>query len=125
MAGEPVADNPWVAAACWAAAPLSGGLVPLVLLIVTWKDRGSLTRRHALAATALWAVLMATYIPVFLLGMFLPAFQGEPPRTWAIAVAVAFFVISWGAVVVGVAVVLRSARRSPTRTSFSGSPAAR
>src|SRR5690606_6518871 len=113
MAGEPVADNPWAAAACWVGAPFSGGLVPLVLLIVTWKDRGSLARRHALAATALWAVLMAIYIPVFFLGMLLPAFQGEPPRTWAIAVAVAFFVISWGAAVVGVAVVFRSARSGP------------
>ena len=124
MAGEPIADSPWAAAASWVGAPFSGGLVPLVLLIVTWKDRGSLTRRHALAATALWAVLMAIYIPTFFLGMFLPAFQGEPPRTWAIAVAVAFFVISWGAAVVGAAVVLRSARSGPARDSFGGSPAA-
>ena len=125
MAGESVADNPWAAAACWVGALFSGGLVPLILLIVTWKDRGSLTRRHALAATALWAVLMATYIPVFFLGMFLPAFQGEAPRSWAVAVAVAFFVISWGAAVVGVAVVLRSARRGPTRDRVGERPAAR
>lgn len=124
MAGEPIADNPWAAAASWVGAPFSGGLVPLVLLIITWKDRGSLTRRHALAATELWAVLMAIYIPTFFLGMFLPAFQGEPPSTWAIAVAVAFFVIAWGAAVVGAAVVLRSARRGPEQDSFGGSPAA-
>lgn len=96
MAGGPIADNPWAAAASWVGAPFSGGLLPLGLLLATWYDRGSLTRRHALAATALWAVLMAVYIPVFLLGMLLPAFRGEPPRTWAIAVAVAFLAISWG-----------------------------
>lgn len=113
MAGEPTADNPWAAAVSWVGAPFTGGLVPLALLLATWKDRGSLTRRHALAATTLWAVLMAVYLPVFFFGMFLPAFQGEPPRTWAIAVAIACFVISWGAVAVGVAMVVRSTRNGP------------
>lgn len=124
MAGEPTADNPWAAAASWVGAPFSGGLVPLGLLLATWNDRGSLTRRHALAATALWSVLMGVYIPVFVLGMLLPAFHGDPPRTWAIAVAVAFLVISWGAAAVGVALVVRSARRAQPRDGIGGSPAA-
>ena len=115
MADASVGNNPWAAAACWAGAPFSGGLVPVVFLIVTWNERGSLTRRHALAASVLWVSLIAIYVPVFVIGMFIPAFQGEPPRPWAMAIAVAFFVTSWIATIVGcVAVFVATRRDRPT-----------
>ena len=113
MANESIADSPWAAASVWVGALFSGGLVPLTFLIITWKNKGSLTRRHAVAATSLWAVLMAIYVPVFFFGMFVPALSGEPPRNWAVAVAAAFIVISWSTAIGGAVVVLVSARREP------------
>ncbi len=117
MAESSVGNNPWAAAACWAAAPFSGGMAPAIFLIVTWKERGSLTRRHALAATVLWAGLIATYLPVFFIGFFLPAFNGDAIPTWAVAIAVAWFVISWIATIVGCVLVLLAARRMRSATS--------
>lgn len=111
MSGDTsVADNRWAAAACWAGAPFSGGLVPMVLLIITWKYRGSLTRRHALAATMLWAVLLAIYLPVFLFGWFIPGFNGNNPDALAVAIVLALFVMAWAAAAIGVLVVWVSSR---------------
>lgn len=120
-----IADNPWAAASVWVGAVFSGGLVPLVFLIITWKDKGSLTRRHAVAATVLWAVLMAIYIPTFIFGMFIPAWSGEPPRTWAVVTAVAFAVISWSTTIGGLVLVLISARRSTSVDEFDREPTLR
>jgi hypothetical protein len=82
----------------------------MVLLIITWKNRGSLTRRHALAATLLWAVLLAIYVPVFAFGWFVPAFNGNSPDTWAVATTVALFAVGWAAAVIGALVVWLSSR---------------
>lgn len=112
MSETSIADNPWAAAACWAGAPFSGGLVPVALLIITWKNRGSLTRRHALAATLVWAVLLAIYLPAFLFGWFIPAFSGTGPEPWAVTTVVALFVMAWTTAVIGVVVVWVSSRRT-------------
>lgn len=112
VAAPDVADNAWAAATCWLGGLVTGPVAPAVLLAVTWKARASLTRKHALAATVLWSALVAIYLPVFVFGMFLPAFYGDPPRWWAIAIAVTLIAISWAATAVGLLLVWRSARRA-------------
>ena len=116
MSTGKIAENPWAAGACWIGAPF-GGLIPGVLLAVTWRDRGSLVRRHALAATTLWCVLIAIYLPAFVFGLFIPAFNRESPPSWAIAAVAGVVVVSWAATVVGVSSVIRSVRRRSASTS--------
>ena len=41
----------------------SGGLVRAILLVLTSQDRGSLNRRHALAASIVWGTTMTSYPP--------------------------------------------------------------
>lgn len=114
------ADSPWTAAACWLGALFMGPLVPAIVLGITWRARGSLARRHALAATVLWTVLLAVYLPVFVIGMFIPAFHGESPRWWAIALAILVALTSWTATVVGLLLVFRSTRSTTPTAGVPG-----
>ncbi len=114
-----IAENPWAAGVCWIGAPF-GGLIPVVLLAVTWGDRVSLVRRHALAATALWCVLIAIYLPAFVFGLFIPAFNRESPPSWAIAVVAGVVVVSWAATVIGVSSVIRTVRRRSAASVIEG-----
>jgi hypothetical protein len=114
------ADSPWTAAACWLGALFMGPLVPAIVLGITWRARGSLARRHALAATVLWTVLLAVYLPVFVVGMLIPAFHGESPRWWAIAVAIVVALTSWTATAVGLLLIWKAARTTAPAESMPG-----
>ncbi len=116
MQSGQISDNPWVAGACWLGAPF-GGLLPGMLLAVTWQDHGSLVRRHALRATIFWAVLMTVYLPVFVFRLFIPSFNGESPSSWVLAVVGGIFVVSWIATVFGVVAVRRSVRHTAGPTA--------
>lgn len=115
MTARNLTQNPWAAAACWVGAPF-GGLIPGVLLVVTWRDRGCLVRRHALAATIFWVALLAIYVPVFLLGILVPAFHRDPISGWVVATVAGLFVVSWLATGLGAAAVHRSVRGSTRPT---------
>jgi hypothetical protein len=108
---ELAADSAWTAAACWLGGLFTGPVVPGVVLVMSWRARGSLVRRHALAATVMWSALLAVYLPVFLFAMFLPALHGDPPPWWSLAVAGAVVVISWTGTATGLILAWRAGRR--------------
>lgn len=103
-------DSAWIAAACWLGALITGPIVPGVVLVMSWNARGSLVRRHALAATVMWSVLLAVYLPVFLFGMFLPALHGDPPPWWTLAVAGVVIVVSWTGTAIGLGLAWKAGR---------------
>lgn len=110
VASDGLANNRWAATSCWLGALFTGFVLPVALLLATWRDRGSLTRRHAMAASIVWIIALALYLPIFFIGIWIPAFNGHPPQAWAVIGAVAIAVTSWVATAVGLIAVWRTPR---------------
>ena len=105
-------DNPWAAIGCWIFAAFTGGLVAFIVLVLTWRDYGSLLRKHAALASTIWAIILAIYLPTFAFGLFWPALRGNNPAGWVIWVAVGSVVVGWGSAAVGAFVVWRNHRHA-------------
>lgn len=98
-------NDRWMAAGAWVGWACGGPLVPLVLLAVSWSKRDSLARRHALAATVMWAVALAIWLPVLTVGVFL---RPSDPAVYAVVVAVGLGLGTLGLSVAGAILALRS-----------------
>lgn len=79
------------AVVAWSGLVVMGPVPPVVVLIVSWSKRGSAARRHALAAVVMWVVILAVYLPVWVVGVMMHL---DRPETYAIVVAVVCFVVT-------------------------------
>lgn len=99
------ANDRWMAAASWVGWACGGPILPVVILAVSWPQRESLARRHALLASVVYVVTLAVWLPVFLFGILL---RPESPAPVAVIVGVALTVGMLVVSLVGVVVALRS-----------------
>jgi hypothetical protein len=83
------------------------------MVAVTWQHRETPSRAHAITATVIWSVLLAIYLPVFVVGIFLPSLENNStgPRLWAVVVAIVIALTSWICTAAGLLVVHRQYRR--------------
>lgn len=111
MRDLPMKHSPWAAIGCWIFAAFTGGLVAFAILIMVWRDYGSLLRRHALAASIVHAIIWLVYLPTFTFGMFMPLSRGDERASWVVWVAVGSVLVSWGSAAVGSLIVWKDHRR--------------
>lgn len=120
----PYARSVGAAVICWLGALFTGPIAPIVVLVLGRNDRVTPTRAHAIAATAVWGLSSAIYLPVFLFGILLPSFYRDSggPRPWALLVALAIAATTWIATCVGLVVVYRQQRRGAWTDAVQPNP---
>ena len=102
-----------LAAVAWGGAIMSGPVAPGAIWVIARRQPESLALRFARPATVFWVVVLLIYVPVWLIGLMIPAVTAEPgtefsPSAWFWITIGVLIPVAWLVSAIGVVAALRS-----------------